>query len=711
MALGQDHTLALTSSGYILSWGLNRFATLGYPVDAPPLGSKFQKEPEEAVQVSPKRIVGPLKKEDVKGVAASRCSSACWTESAVWTWGYNNGHLGYDVGASSTQILPRKVAGVSQPVLGLALTDYALACLLDSHEVLVFYRGGSTKVNFPSHPFFAESAIYRPPQFLNKRPKVTKVTSSGITFACLTSLGDVYTFVLPSPSEVEREAAMAGASRDRSGLIKPQRAWALRKRFTAVRDVALGSDGAIILCTQSGHVFVRTRTAKAAGSNPTGWSSSKTSKFLRIPYLQRIIKVSANESGAFAAIRIDATPQAIEVVGNSVGEDLVSLQPHVRRWMDGRKGTYLLGPDEARLGEDADEDGEVESTAVRLDVKVAHQLLQITDLWKIAEESSSLAGVAGSNCILHAAGRDTPAHLAVVAARSPVLCRLASGDQQGSSAGPIAVERSPEGLVRFILPPVEHITVLLLMHYLYTDDIPSVWDSRIGTRLQELSASGRRLNVMAVRSELRVLADALELSSLADALQYHTKTCVPPSLASDLSRAFQTTQTLLPSSASSPSLSSFALRPDVILELADKQIGCHEAVLRSRSDFFSALFEDDDWTCTRRDFAGVLVVNMQHRKASEMQLVFRFLYEGSGTELFDYHHQETIDQFLDFVFDVLAAARELLLDRLVLVCSTVILRHTTIYNVCSLLDSAGFYNAYALRDSLQHYIAQNMETM
>jgi len=93
IALAQDHTLALASGGFILSWGHNRFSQLGYPFDAvekPTLGSKDEQE----VQVSPKRVVGPLKKEWVRGVAAGRMSSACWTADAVWTWGTNAGHLG-----------------------------------------------------------------------------------------------------------------------------------------------------------------------------------------------------------------------------------------------------------------------------------------------------------------------------------------------------------------------------------------------------------------------------------------------------------------------------------------------------------------------------------------------------------------------------------------------------------------------------------------
>lgn len=138
--------------------------------------------------------------------------------------------LGYDVGSNPIQVLPRRVAGVSQPVIGLAITDYAMACLLDSNEVLIFHRGTNFKLSFPLHPFFADSAMYRPPGF-HRKLQVVKVTSSGISFACLSSMGDVYTFALPNPVEMDREANTAGNA-GKGAHVKPTRVWSLRKRFT-----------------------------------------------------------------------------------------------------------------------------------------------------------------------------------------------------------------------------------------------------------------------------------------------------------------------------------------------------------------------------------------------------------------------------------------------------------------------------------------------
>jgi alpha-tubulin suppressor-like RCC1 family protein len=95
IALGQDHTLAVTKSGEVLSWGLNRFSQLGYVIEPSSTGSGVSLgRSEEPVQASPRKIFGALKKEVVRGVAACKTASVCWTDSEVFTWGTNHGQLG-----------------------------------------------------------------------------------------------------------------------------------------------------------------------------------------------------------------------------------------------------------------------------------------------------------------------------------------------------------------------------------------------------------------------------------------------------------------------------------------------------------------------------------------------------------------------------------------------------------------------------------------
>lgn len=134
VAVGQDHTLALTKSGEVYSWGLNRFSQLGYVVEVSNTASSRLEEP---IQHLPKKVVGLLKKEVVLGVAASKNASACWTKDAVFTWGTNVGQLGtshprfapswlmssagYDKSVQPVQLLPRAVTKFKHPVIGLAL--------------------------------------------------------------------------------------------------------------------------------------------------------------------------------------------------------------------------------------------------------------------------------------------------------------------------------------------------------------------------------------------------------------------------------------------------------------------------------------------------------------------------------------------------------------------------------------------------------------
>lgn len=59
---------------------------------------------------------------------------------------------------------------------------------------------------------------------------IKKITSSAVTFAALSSLGDVFTFSLPNPLEdISKDV------KERHVNVKPQLIWGLRKKFTAAQ--------------------------------------------------------------------------------------------------------------------------------------------------------------------------------------------------------------------------------------------------------------------------------------------------------------------------------------------------------------------------------------------------------------------------------------------------------------------------------------------
>ncbi|WVR05289.1 hypothetical protein IAU60_002302 [Kwoniella sp. DSM 27419] len=681
IALGQDHTLALASGGFILSWGHNRFSQLGYTVEAPEKPTPAGRDGDDMVQLTPKRIVGPLKKEVVLGVAAGRMASACWTADAVWTWGTNAGHLGYDKASNPVQIVPRRVTSITQPVIDIAFSEYAMICLLDTFEVLCFHRDTSFKISFSTPRVLSEAFPFRPPQATLK-PLIKKVTSCGTAFAALSSIGDVFTFSLPNPLDDIGKDARGGHV-----TVKPQMIWALRKSFTAVKDVALGSDGTVIICTHSGHVFVRQRLKSGTGQL----------KFRRIPYLQRVIKVAVNESGAFAAIRVDAKATPIALTGKTLEDDMFLLQPHFRRFDSQMTGNEF----EESLKHKAEEEDEDESTnSIAKDLSVAMKMCTILTRWRTDEGDSLFSWsdpLLGSDVLVVIKDLAIPAHGVMLSLRIPKIRNLLAG--KGKSERLVVGKYRSQRAIH--VKACHPLVGLLFLQYIYSDDIAAIWDARVARAVQAKFAS-LKLPLGDIKADLKALSDELELAPLSAVLSSAGKQPIlRQTLPVDIQAFFSSTYSSPPSLATSC---------DVTVRLADKEVSCNSIILRSRCPFFEAMFADNDWTAKRRE-EGKVVVQMTHLRWRPMKLVFQFIHEGQEDHLFDYLHQETLDEFLDFVFEVLAAATELLLDRLVLVCSRVIIRHCNAFNAAALATEAAFYQATALKHSIFDYIIACMETM
>ena len=431
------------------------------------------------------------------------------------------------------------------------------------------------------------------------------------------------TFQLPHPSEEASKDV-----RDRHVIVKPQVQWALRKSFTAVRDMALGSDGTIIICTYSGHVFVRQRVKAGAGQL----------KFRRIPYLQRVVKVATNESGAFAAVRIDARPSPISLAGKTLEEDMFLLQPHFRRFesqMNADDFERVHGP----KTKEEDEEAET-STSVSADSTVAVAMCQIIKRWRATSGESLFAwseSLLGSNIHLVVGEYAIPAHSVIMSLRTPVLARALSGKP---------VEGFTKRGADLEMDACHPLVALLLLQYLYSDDVAAIWDSRVShllmTRFPDL-----QLPIADIKADLKRYAEVLELAPLVAVLAMGSKTDVPTkTLAANLA-AFHAA-TFNPPSA----------KCDTIIVLADREVAVHSTLLRARCQFFESMFADRDWTLERRESenGGKVVIQMTHLRWRPMKLVFRYMHEGVEDDLFDYLHQETLDEFLDFVFEVLAAA-------------------------------------------------------
>ncbi|KPV74228.1 uncharacterized protein RHOBADRAFT_37206 [Rhodotorula graminis WP1] len=725
VVLSPDHTVVITTAGDVYTFGLNRFSQLGYTLDT--LGpSPFSKSNEDdPIQATPRRVVGALKKEVVIGAAASRTHTVVFTADSLFAWGTNRGQLGFPIAGNPVQVLPRKVTlGITQPVRQLTATENATACLLESRDVVVLYHEAYVKVAFPLDPFPRHMMAFRPTA-TDAKPSISKLAACGNTFAALSSLGDVFTFQLDSgtasamptssstsSSSTGAAAAFAGTSGDGTAspgrgarfAPKPTRIWTLRRSFTSVTDVGVGIDGTIIICTVSGHVFIRSRkfdstSAKSglslslgldSSSSPSGSSSSAAGsgerkggwKFSRVPYLQRVIKVAANSTGGFAALRADVPLRFIDLDGPSLAVDLLALLPHWERV--GPPPPPPARPQRPQQDDDDDDDDDDTDAVIERDIAVATKLMEVLRRWDLTWETSEN----GTDAVINVGVRSIPVHKTVLAARSPVLARHFATHRQ--------LELECSGLA-----------ALLVVHYLYSDDFPAVWDSRVGLPLRKAlsQAESNQLDVGAVKLELRTLAKALELDALSQALERQVKTVPAPTLASSF--------TDLLAASVSPKVASTlpaSLKPDVVLRLADREVRAHSVVLRARCAFFATFFADPDWHRARRSSSGVVTFDFSHLEWDVVSLVLEHVYRDAGMSLFQAVERDSADEYVDFAVRVLAAANELLLDKLKQVCSAVLRSFVTLHNVCSILCDAAFYEAHDLSRACMHFLASSMET-
>ncbi len=173
------------------------------------------------------------------------------------------------------------------------------------------------------------------------------------------------------------------------------------------------------------------------------------------------------------------------------------------------------------------------------------------------------------------------------------------------------------------------LTVLILLVYLYTDEVLSIWDWRVAASLKAF-INPLGIQVGKVKEELKACTVVFELPALGSALEAAFKREVPKSLVKHV-------LPLLSSSASTTSAAKdvkSALARDVVLVLEDREVPCHSAILRARSPLFQAMFDADVWTLNRWSEEGVVRIEFRHLRWASVQYVMRFLY-GGDREIFD----------------------------------------------------------------------------
>ena len=659
VALGQNHTIAISSEGETFTWGSNGFGQLGYVPNA------SNAVDEEPTQILPRQIFGPLKRELVVGAAASSIHTVVHTASSLFTFGKNEGQLGLfdsDARSLAIQTTPRKVAAslFSSSITSVSAIDKATICLLENHDVWVFSNYGYAKMAFPLEAFsnyFLNSVWGARAEGAENH--ICKVTSGGDTICAMSSMGDVFTVHVSQKVEPSNAtSSTTNPSKIRLALSPPQRVWSLKKGHMAVRDVDVSQDGSIIICTESGSVWRRVKRAKIKDASAAGLAEYKAKdyKFSRVPGLTKITAVRSNAFGAYAAVRrdCDVLKAQIDVESNTLWKDLYPLLP---------------------FHGFAEEDSETEEPTPRFwkssqsnDVaSIRRAVLTMSDLEK--QVASYPSDSVGSKETAYSVRIGTtlsdvriPIHDFILAARSESMRQgLAIFRKNYFFSIPefVTIEYDSEGKTLILFQGLDFITVFNLVLYLYTDSVVDVWHH---TR----HAPSLAFRYRQIRTELMKAASSLEMRKLEQAVRVMTEP--PKSLHEDFELAIRQP--------------NYFANGDVEVELDGHNVKVHSALMCQRCPFFGGLFEGRAaglWLSSRRqqlkEPEETIKVDLKHVDPSVFGFVLRHIYADTDEDMFNDVVTADFDAFLDLVMEVMSVANELMLDRLAQCCQKVLGRY------------------------------------
>ncbi|KAL4970722.1 BTB domain and ankyrin repeat protein [Aspergillus stella-maris] len=677
ITLGQDHTLAITENGDIFSWGSNKFGQLGYGLP------RTSNKDDVPVQPSPRQIFNPFKKEVILGAAASSIHSVVYSNSGLYTFGKNEGQLGLvdsDARSLDVQTTPRRVGAslLSTPIQSVSATDQATAILLQNHEVWVFSHYGYSKLSFNlevNSKFIRDS--FMSTRYETSTNRIVKIRTGGNTVCVLSSSGDVFTAQVNKLEHLPSLTSTTNPSKIRNSLSTPIRVWSVKKAHMAVKDVDVGQDGSIIICTASGSAWRKERRRK------TKSGSSSEYKFARVPGLSRVVGVCSNAFGAFAVAQreCDVTKEQINVDSTSLWADIWPLSPFNSIRADSGPMTLVS------IEETLDDPDSV--------ITIKQALLKSPNPELFFRQTSTEPPVGTVWVMTTTSDMRVPVHEFILTGRSPVLRKaLHSYRQKHSISLPdlLTITKDNQGYCQILFQGIDDLTLLNIVFFLYTDTALDVWQLA-------RSSPANAYRYRQVRTEVIRVASHLDIPALERAAMLMVRP--PKSMKADFAAALNDP--------------AFFESGDIVIELNGDQMIAHSQVICQRCPFFNALFfgrSGGQWLSSRRKSPQDKIhVDLKHIDRPVFEFVLRYMYADTDDRLFDEVRTKDTQEFVDLIIDVGFVANELMIDRLAQVCQKALGRFVTSRNVCHLLNSIAPCFVTEFKDAALEYICLNLEDL
>ncbi|KAI8080954.1 hypothetical protein BDF21DRAFT_444320 [Thamnidium elegans] len=686
VALGRDHTIAITVSGNVFTFGQNNFGQLGYETE----------NHENPMQLVPRKIQAQsLKKQPIIGAAASRIHSVVYTATDIFTFGYNQGQLGYyQPDTESCQTTPRKVSIMSTKIIQVVANDNATVILNDAHDIVLLCNYNQQKIFLPVRRFPNNIQVHR-----FESNFATKLLSSGTEhLGALTNAGDVFLWICRSANLRQPEQTQTKKSRSKTIVSAPKRIWTAHKPHLAATDASIGQNGELIVCTMSGHVFI-------------GRSESNGYKFTQVPSIQRCIKVCANSSGAFAAIRSEYQLNPItDIPASTLSHDIIGALPHIQ--VSNRLKTELQRHD---ANEKVDmkraldrfckhNSNHVESedmAAYEAEKSIVRQnynqmrARSIDDAWKqvdlIARDDTAL------DIVLVVEKRNIYCHSSILRCRSEVFKRLVKCKDR-IVGGDIKIKlnkRESDGRIEILIEQCQLASVLLLLDFIYTDEYSHPMTLNFQPPI--LSSSQKHtFTTKSIQKDLLSLAKIFHIPNLISTSQenYYRKTT---SLQHDLKQLLEKQK-----------------GTDIVIRTKDdNDTKCHQVVLAQRCPYFANLLQAGSvWVQSRKEQStGPIEVNLDHISKEIMDTIVKYIYmDQDESGLFNTIEKDREESMMYFLLDLLCESDALLLTRLKAVAESALVRFIKLRSASVIFECADIYLADALKKSCLQFISVNLPT-
>ncbi len=757
VALGTNHTVAITSDGDCYTWGYNKYNQLGYATE-----NEVKKEP---INPTPRKVSGELKRLAVKGCAASKIHTVVFTSEDLFMWGLNIGQMGIisTIGEDSVvyhsgtptkgriEALPHKISNLPCPVVEVSCNDFSTVCLLSNGEVFLYTKFSRAKVsfNFISNESKLKSFDRFEPRIFSIKPTIVKVVAKNPTTICaLSSHGEVYNISVSTPiisNDIHHDVGsysnsysssppVSMSSSQLSKLVHTSIIWKAKNDFLIAVDVDIGSDGSIIICSKDGGVWrSKARTNTSTPNVAIIERYYKDSKFSRIPRLSGIVKVCCNPSfSSFAAIRDSSDIPPLLVPQDRLLYDLHKLSPlNSVYWEDKvvkkaiTKSYYLGIPSEIK-DEDDEQDLFLNENESMFDDKFL-QCLSLTKNTKSMKEQKRIESSSGTkfehipayvNDMLHQISKEPNLGISYISNDSILLgdnntrhcdvCIKISHDNQDQEiwAHQTILETRSETLLNLIRLKVAHVSANGI-------DISSHKKRKGKNSYIILKFSGIDFNCLIqtiyfIYTGLFIPIPNCKSGNLTRVMFSHL---------ADLLKLSDYNRPIGPQHLISSELRNSIISQkhnfdttDVLIEVENGKysISCHSAILSVRSEYFNALFSSR-WYSKLLSRRNKLVIDINHLEYKPFEIAIDYIYGHKLSTIFDDLEFDSVEKFLSFVLDIIAVSNELLLDELKAECEIVLADFIDARNVGSILVEADDYSAYKLKSACLFYIYNNAE--